>query len=141
MRIAKLEVATMQLDAAICHFLEADFLPALTLAGAAEEILGALSRRAGLPVAVEQIVEYHFEDTDRTLPDQERRKVIIDVLNQGRNQAKHANDPSETDFELEQIHPLQMIMRAMPMARRLGGQIPHEAQMVAWIRAHPEAVR
>ena len=141
MRISKLEVATRQLDAAIGHFLNGDYLPALTLAGAAEEILGALSRRAGHAAAVDQIVAYHFKDTDPQLTDEARRKVIRDILNEGRNQAKHANDPAEPDFELEQIDALQMIMRAMPMAHRLGGQFQREAQMVAWIRAHPEAVR
>jgi hypothetical protein len=141
MRISKLDVAAIQLDAAIRHFLEGDFLPALSLAGAAEEILGALSRRAGLPVAVEQIVEYHFKDTDQALPDLARRKAIVDILNAGRNQAKHANDPSEADFELEQIDSLQMIMRAMPMARRLGARMLREAEMVKWIRGHPEALQ
>jgi len=141
MRISKLEVATRQLDAAIDHFLRGDYLPALTLSGAAEEILGSLARRAGHPVAVDQIVAYHFKDTDPALSDPARRGVIVDVLNQGRNQAKHANDPAETHFDLGQIDPLQMIMRAMPMAHRLGGRFGNEAAMVGWIRAHPEAVR
>jgi hypothetical protein len=92
-------------------------------------------------VAVEQIVDYHFKDTDPMLSDKARRKIIVDILNEGRNQAKHANDPNETDFVLEQIYPLQMIMRAMPMTRRLGGKMQHEARMVEWIRAHPEAVQ
>ena len=40
MTLTKLEVATRQLDAAIRLFLEDDYLSSLTLAGAAEEILG-----------------------------------------------------------------------------------------------------
>lgn len=141
MTLSKLEVAVWQLDAAIRLFLEGDHLSSLTLAGAAEEILGRLSERAALPVAAEQIIAYHMDDTDPALTEKERRKVLLEVMNRARNEAKHANDASETDFVVEQVFPLQMIMRAMPMARALGCPPSREAPMVAWIRAHPEAMR
>lgn len=141
MTLTKLEVATRQLDAAIRLFLEDDYLSSLTLAGAAEEILGRLSERAGLPVAVEEIVAYHFGDTDSALSDKERRKILLEVMNRARNATKHANDPTEAHFVVEQVHPLQMIMRAMPMAKLLGSVPSREAEMVAWIRTHPEATR
>ena len=139
MQISKLEVASQQLNVAIRLFLEGDYLSSLTLAGAAEEILGKLSKRAGEPLAIEEIVTYHWHDTDPVLSDTERRKVISEVLNRGRNQAKHANDPNETHFDVEQIWPLQMIMRAMPMAKGLGSHIANEMDMVHWIDSHPEA--
>lgn len=141
MKLTKLEVAVSQLDAAIRLFLENDHLSSLTLAGAAEEILGNLSKRASLPVAAEQICAYHLGDTDPALTDKERRKVLLEVMNRARNEAKHANDPEETHFVVEQVFPLQMIMRAMPMAKALGLTPSREAEMVAWIRAHPEALR
>jgi hypothetical protein len=139
MTLTKLEVATRQLDAAIRLFLEGDHLSSLTLAGAAEEILGRLSEREGLPVATEEIVAHHFGDTDLALTDKERRKVLLEVMNGARKAAKHANDTSETHFVVEQTFPLQMIMRAMLMARALGLPPSREAEMVAWLRAHPEA--
>ncbi|OUM00097.1 hypothetical protein [Variovorax sp. JS1663] len=141
MKITKLEVAVWQLDAAIKLFLEGDYLSSLTLAGAAEEILGSLCKRAGKPVAVEQIAEFHWDDTDQALTDKERKTVLLRVLNRGRNEAKHANNPDETDFTVEQVYPLQMIMRAMPMARSLDSSPLREAEMVAWIKAHPEATQ
>ncbi len=122
-------------------FLEGDHLSSLTLAGAAEEILGKLCERAGKPVAMEQIIEFHWKDTDPALPDAERRKILLTVLNRPRNAVKHANDPDEADFAVEMMYPLQMIMRAMPMARALGLPPAHEATMVRWIKAHPEAMR
>ncbi len=64
----------------------------------------------------------------------------MDLLNDARNQAKHANNSDEETFDVEQIHPLQMIMRAMSMAHSLGTRFENEGEMVAWIRAHPEAV-
>lgn len=141
MLITKLEVASHQLNAGIRMFLEGDYLSSLTLAGAAEEILGKLSERAGKSVAVDSIVLYHWQDTDALLPDTQRTKVLLGLLNRGRNQAKHANDPNETHFDVEQIWPLQMIMRAMPMARQFGAPIAEEMRMVEWIRSHPEAIK
>ena len=134
MTLNKLEVATRQLDAAIRLFLEDDYLSSLTLAGAAEEILGRLSEQAGLPVAVDQIVEFHWDDTDASMLKSERRRILLGVLNGPRNSAKHANDPEETEFDVDPDFPLQMIMRAMPMARSLGSPPSREADMVRFVR-------
>lgn len=57
--ITKLQVATVQLDAAIRLFFDGDYVSSLTLAGAAEGILGALSQRAGLPNAVDFVVDFY----------------------------------------------------------------------------------
>lgn len=140
-KLSKLQVASHQLGVAIRLFLEGDHLSSLTLAGAAEEILGKLSERAGHPVAVEEIVRYHWNDTDPALPDNERRKILLGVLNSARNAVKHANDPNDGDLVLEQTYALQMIMRAMPMAQRLGLPPTGEADMVRWIREHPEVTQ
>ena len=49
--LSKSDVATIQLAEAIVLFVAERFLPALTLAGAAEEIFGLLLvRRGGVPV-------------------------------------------------------------------------------------------
>jgi hypothetical protein len=63
-RISNLEVASRQLNVAVRFFLDGDYLSSLTLAGAAEEILGVLSRRAGNTNAVESIIRFHWQDTD-----------------------------------------------------------------------------
>ena len=134
MRITKLDAAIHQLNVAIRLFLGGDYLASLTLAGAAEEILGRLCERAGKPVAVEFVVNYHLEDTDPALPDKDRKRIIRDVLNSGRNQAKHANDPNETHFDVERIYPLQMIMRAVPMCKDLGVKQSAEVRQITdWI--------
>lgn len=135
MTLTKLEVATRQLDVAIRLFLEDDYLSSLTLAGAAEEILGRLSEKAGLLVAVDQIAEFHWDDMDASLPESERKRILLGVLNGPRNSAKHANDPEETEFDVDPDFPLQMIMRAMPMAHALGSPPLREADMVRFIRA------
>ncbi len=139
--LTKLEVAVWQLDVALRLFHEGDYLSSLTLAGAAEEILGKLCERVGKPVTVESVIAFHLEDTDPSLAVKDRKKVLLGVLNRARNAAKHVIDTNDTHFVVEQAFPLQMIMRAMPMARILGMPPPGEAKMVAWIRAHPEATQ
>lgn len=141
LKLSKLQVASHQLGVAIRLFLEGDHLSSLTLAGAAEEILGKLCERAGLPVAIEEIIRFHWKDTAPELPDNERRKILLNVLNNARNAVKHADDPNEGDLIVEQVYPLQMIMRAMPMAQRLGLPPCGEGEMVKWIHAHPEATQ
>ncbi|ANB72626.1 hypothetical protein AYM40_09790 [Paraburkholderia phytofirmans OLGA172] len=136
--ITKLEVATVQLDAAIRLFFGGDYVSSLTLAGAAEGILGALSQRAELPNAVDFVVDYYRGETD-TETDREHRKFITDILNEARNQAKHAGDPSETHFEVERIQPVSMIMRALPMVEPLGGEFSDAMKAFAvWLKRHPE---
>lgn len=140
--ISKLDVAVHQLNVAIRLFLDGDYLASLTLAGAAEEILGRLCERANKPVAVDYIVDYHMKDTDPALSDKERRTILRNVLNSARNEAKHANDPNETSFDVEQVFPLQMIMRAVPMCASLGVKPSEEmGKMIGWVHDHPEALQ
>lgn len=139
MNISKLDAAVHQLGVAIHMFFQGDFLSAVTLAGAAEEILGSLSKHAGKPVAIDEIAKFHLKDVIETIPEDKRRTVLVNVLNRGRNQAKHANAVDESYVEVDQIWPLQMIMRAMPMAKNLGAEVPYEVEMLEWMRAHPEA--
>ncbi|MDW9232915.1 hypothetical protein C7S15_8820 (plasmid) [Burkholderia cepacia] len=64
------------------------------------------------------------------------------MLNDARNEAKHANDPNETSFDVEQVFPLQMIMRAVPMCVSLGVKLSEEmGKMIRWIREHSEALQ
>jgi hypothetical protein len=140
--ISKLDVGVHQLSVAIRLFLDGDYLASLTLAGAAEEILGRLCERTSKPVAVDFIVDYHLKDTDPALSDKKRRKILRDLLNGPRNAAKHANDPDEATFDVDQAWPLQMIMRAVPMCASLGVKPSQEiGKIVAWIHDHPEALQ
>ncbi|MDR8077781.1 hypothetical protein KPA96_19180 [Burkholderia cenocepacia] len=140
--MSKLDVAVHQLNVAIRLFLDGDYLTSLTLAGAAEEILGRLCERAGKPVAVDFIVDYHLQDTDSALSEKKRREILLNVLNKPRNAAKHANDPGEASFDVDQAWPLQMIMRALPMCASLGVKPSEEmSKMAGWVHDHPEALQ
>jgi hypothetical protein len=138
--ISKLDAAMHQLNLAIDLFLAGDYLASLTLAGAAEDILAGLSKAAGKPVAADAIADYHEKDVDPAVSAEKRRGVVFTVLNRARNTAKHADRPNENTVEVEQIHPLQMIMRAVPMCAHLGlNPSPQMEKMGAWIHDHPEA--
>ncbi|MES2103622.1 MAG: hypothetical protein V4634_06340 [Pseudomonadota bacterium] len=140
MQMTKLEAAKHQLAVAIQLFFYEDYLSSLTLAGAAEEILGKLSMRAGKPVAVDEITRYHADDVDAAILEGQRKAVLLGILNRGRNQAKHANDPEETHVVFDHTEPLQMIMRALPMAHNLDGSMSeYKEKLDAWIKAHPKA--
>lgn len=142
MTITKLDVAVHQLNVAIRLFLDGDYLASLTLAGAAEEILGRLCERAGKPVAIDFIVDYHLKDTDPALSDKKRRTILSDALNRPRNAAKHANNPDEATFDVDQAWPLQMIMRAVPMCASLGVKPSEEmGKMIGWVHDHPGALQ
>ena len=111
MKLLKADAATSQLDAAIHLFLEGNYLSALTLAGAAEEIFGALVKQSGKPTALDFVAAFHRKDTDPQLSEAEHNRLIASIANRARNAAKHANDPNETHVEIETDMPLMMIMR------------------------------
>jgi hypothetical protein len=138
--ISKLDAAVHQLNLAINLFLAGDYLASLTLSGAAEDILAGLCTAAGKPVAADSIADYHEKDVDPAVPAGKRRGVVFTVLNRARNAAKHASKADESTVEVDQIHPLQMIMRAVGMCASLTEKPSHEVHaMVKWMRNHPEA--
>jgi len=142
MEMTKLDAAMHQLDVAARLFLEGDYLASLTLAGAAEDMLGKEVERRGLPTALASVAAHHRGDTDPALTDAEHKRVIDDVANRARNSAKHFGNPNEAAVDVDLCHPLQMLMRAMPMSAALGLTLtPMLQELRAWIAAHPEATQ
>jgi hypothetical protein len=138
MKYSKLDAALAQLDTAIELFLREDYLQALTLGGAAEEILGALTKHKGETNAIEfMLADYKTNEAIaphiRELP----AKTVLQALNHPRNSAKHAHDPDEA-VEVDASIALQMLMRAVPMARDLGAKSSRMLDLHKWIVAHPE---
>jgi len=137
--ISKLDAAVHQLNLAITLFFKGDYLASLTLAGAAEDCLAGLCTAAGKQVAADHIADHHEKDVDPAVPAGKRRGVVFTVLNRARNAAKHADRPDENTVEVDQIHPLQMLMRAIPMCASLEAKPSDEIKtMVRWVHDHPE---
>lgn len=86
--ITKPEIASIQLRTALQHFCGGDYIPAITLAGAAEEILGKLANAAGIKNALEEdvsFIEARLHVRDCAIP----RKDLITWMNRYRDQLKH----------------------------------------------------
>lgn len=114
-KVSKVDVAMIQLDAAIRANMQNRDIEAITLAGAAEEIFGAMCRRRGIQNAVEKVSE--LEVISWNGDDVIKRRLF---LNDVRNNLKHANDDADDEFEVTELDPFFMIVRALANAKLLG---------------------
>jgi hypothetical protein len=118
----KIDVARTQLDAAIRAYGQGDHVIAITLAGAAEEIFGAMCVRRRIKNAVEKIA-----DLPQLAVISDDFKVRIAYLNSVRNCLKHARNPNEDNFVISDLDSFLMIVRALGNARLL--DIPYSDAM------------
>jgi hypothetical protein len=99
---SKLEIAVHQLDRAIKLLLdEKDPISAITLAGAAEEILGKLVNEAGGTNSLEDFIDECIRIGGYAANDRSIRKEFADMQNYHRNQLKHLSDGSDITISLE----------------------------------------
>jgi mannitol-specific phosphotransferase system IIBC component len=113
--LSKVDVAKTQLDAAIQAYSRGEDVIAVTLAGAAEEIFGALCCRQKIKNAVVKIAE--LPALSAISDDLQKR---ITFLNDVRNCLKHANKPNEDVFVMADFDSFFMIVRALGNAELLG---------------------
>jgi hypothetical protein len=128
--ISKLDAAVEQLEWAIKLFLDHQaYIPAITLAGAAEEILGrAVGDRAAKP-ALQKTLAPRYETTEQE---------VATILNLTRNWLKHWDVGNETEKGLLELdkEALQLINRALSNltvydSERLPPSFP---RLWAWLR-------
>lgn len=116
MKVSKQDVAIRQLNFAIDLFLSnKEPLAVITLAGAAEEILGRLVSRDGKVNMKDELVRL-----DKELTGGREFVVVSNEINGLRNSLKHANDLSENFIEYDEAAPLAYLMRAIVNYQRLG---------------------
>ncbi len=91
--LTKLEVARVQLERALALYLrESDFVSAITLAGASEEILGKLLEQCGKKHALSALIEASVEYA-RVVQDRKAKpEVFAKLANEVRNGLKHITD-------------------------------------------------
>ena len=129
MILSKLEIAKRQLEVAAQLYVDgADYLAVITLAGAAEEILGKLLRRTEQKCMADHIVEL-----DKKLTGGRPFNVVSDEVNRARNALKHARDQSEDLVKIEPGEATAMIGRALLNFVRLVGQ-PTTVMQVAYLK-------
>ena len=121
------QIAEHQLLASMRMWGEGDFLSALTLAGAAEEILGKRLRKIGREPSFDQLkdeimalVHEHGETAPNT------GRLVADLLNQTRNELKHYAGDEALTFDLR-ADAAEMLERAIANYHLLTGGVLEEA--------------
>ena len=124
------DIAEHQLIAAIKLWREGDYLSSLTLAGAAEEILGKRVRKIGKEPSFDQLrdlivaVANSEGETDPNIG-----KTIGDLLNCTRNELKHYSGDETLEFDLRS-DCLEMLERAIVNHEALTGTLLADAMHV-----------
>ena len=110
MRIHKKEIAKRQIETALDMFFSGgDLVSIITLAGAGEEILGVLLRRAGKNAMMDHIVKLDKQLTGAGRP----FNIVNEESNGIRNALKHANNPLEDELEVDPEHAVALLARAI----------------------------
>lgn len=135
--LTKSEVARIQLIEAIALFVTEKFLSAITLAGAAEEILGKLLvRQLKKPVVKEsaKAIQQLREKTGLSIMDGKSEKELIDQWNAARNIVKHLIGPEDEPVTLNLCDEAYwMIRRALANAHKLHISISNENDFENWL--------
>lgn len=109
MKLNKYQIAERQLEvAAKIYLADGDFLAIITLAGAAEEILGNLLERNGKPN-----VKQSLFNIDKEITGGRRPTIVNSEINGIRNALKHAKDPSEDELDIGHEAAISMLARAL----------------------------
>lgn len=92
-KLTNMDIAQIQINRAVLLFLdENDYISSLTLAGAAEEILGGVLRRQGKIPAIENIVAGGMDTQKALFGIVSPKKLLFNSLNEDRNKLKHFNE-------------------------------------------------
>ncbi|MDD2700696.1 MAG: hypothetical protein PHH36_05600 [Sideroxydans sp.] len=139
---SRLELAKEQIEVAIFLFLDhRSYASALTLAGAAEEVIGCELKRKGkkrtLDWKYEQVSEIHRRIHGEELP----RKKFIAEENHVRDALKHFDrtDEPEITCDLQDVS-LWMLVRACDNARRLDIEIERFEELNNWFYGYVDGI-
>lgn len=123
--LTNLEIAHIQLERSVDLFLVAkDYVSALTLAGAAEEILGKLLNKAGRQHWLDEILDgaleaLGFVDEHAGSPEaMKARREVATLANFHKNRFKHFSDDDPVSFPVDVV-AAEMIDRAISNYREL----------------------
>lgn len=125
------KIAEQQLVTAIRIWRGGDHVSAITLAGAAEEILGKRLRHLGKEPSFDNIKSAIVE-LSRKLGEHDPKtdKMVADLLNQTRNELKHYAGEEDLEFDLVQ-DSIELLERAITNYQMLTGVV-HEEMILFW---------
>ena len=132
------DIAKIQLVKAIELFITEQFIPSITLAGAAEEIFGKLLYRQGqnpiLEKSYEEIQRIREATNRQDILGAKNKKETIEAWNKARNNLKHHG---HTDEEFVVFNGCDeaywIIKRALDNASRLGVKVPNKSEFENWV--------
>lgn len=135
-KTSKTEIARVQLTEAICLFMQKKFLCALTIAGAAEEILSKLLNSRGINSTVEEsfdAIQKIRQFTGLAVMGNKPKNEIFNIWNTGRNTVKHHNTRESEVVVINLFDEAYwMIKRALDNASRLEISIQNELDFENW---------
>lgn len=121
--ISKLEAARVQLDRAIQLFFEGDHVCTVTLAGAAEDILGSLLKYRGEQSPFEFLHEWYQTEYSTEVT---KKYFSREIANLSRNWLKHANEDPESELQVSSADSIMLLMRSVPCYYKLTGAHSNE---------------
>lgn len=132
-RITKRRIALIQMEQSLALLEADDPVSALTLAGAAEEILGRIVARKGRRPRVEFLADYAgsiFEWAGKARPS---KKELIALENGTRNELKHQDDGRNVTVEADFVFDAEnMLLRCMYNHFDAFGCWPKSPRLRAW---------
>lgn len=135
--LSKSQAAQIQLPEAISLFLVCKFLPAITLAGAAEEILGKLlHNKAQMSIIKESIktIEILQQHTNVAVMNGKPEKEIVNDWNAARNLLKHLVGAEDEPIVLNLCDEAYWIIRrALANAQKLEIPISNSQEFESWV--------
>ncbi len=118
------EIAEQQLEMAIQLWHAKQYVSAITLAGAAEEILGKCLRRSGMEPSFDNI-KASIIKISRLLvgnEDPESEKIVAELFNQTKNELKHYAGDDSLSFNLIE-DSVDLLERAITNYQMLTGTV------------------
>ncbi|WP_180130395.1 hypothetical protein [Rhodoferax sp. BLA1] len=124
--LTALEIAEHQLLRALQMWSEEDYISCITLAGAAEEILGKRMRKLGLEPSFDNLkstivlLARHCGDTSENID-----KLVAEMMNQTRNELKHYAGDEAIEFDFKSDAE-ELLERAVSNYTSLTGNFPDQ---------------
>lgn len=135
MNISKLCISQIQIDSAIDHFFnDKNYVCAITLSGAAEEILGHILRTTGH----EHILSAIFDENDG-----HSFSRFSSMVNEVRNELKHSHDNPDPHHKVKvtEADAGRMLMRAINNFQRVAkNHSENMEKFYEWFSSNPEKI-
>ena len=131
--LSKRRICLIQLEQSLRLLEEGDPVSALTLAGAAEEILGCIAKRKGHEPRVTYEADYLASMADYVRKPRPPRKQVIAALNKPRNHLKHQDDGRNVKVSADwQFEAESMLLRCMFNHFNAFGRYPASKALRGW---------